>query len=164
MSPTAVPAAGEQQATATVPVGMPAHWWAPGLHLAERLALPGTPAADPGQEPADRARRRVERWRTAYRLDRDGRFERRLAELGIEEADLTALLAEPAQELAGRASLPGWAARAEEVLAAMPPQGELPEGGVPPGGHAGLTLVVAPFARHAVDELAAAVRPKGWTP
>jgi hypothetical protein len=54
---------------------LPAGWWARGLTLAERCALP----ALPGPATTERAERRLARWRQEHRLDESGQFARRLA-------------------------------------------------------------------------------------
>ncbi|MGW0199687.1 hypothetical protein, partial [Nonomuraea sp. NPDC003201] len=55
-------------------------WWAGALTLAERLALTTRPAP----RESDLAERRLARWRAAHRMDEGGRFEARLADLGID--------------------------------------------------------------------------------
>ena len=122
-----------------------AGWWAPGLTLAERCLLPGSPASTP--ETDRRAARRLARWRATHGLAESGQFDRRLAGAGIAEHELTALLAESPASLAARAQQPGWAEPVEAVLAQVPEQGVVPEpiGPEPVAWQGGFSVVVAPF-------------------
>jgi len=80
----------------------PTSWWAGGLRLAER------PLATSGRSSA-----RLARWRSAH--DSAAWFAQRLADAGLDERSLDALLAEPAQELAARTGRPEWAAFVERA-------------------------------------------------
>ncbi|MGC9665107.1 type 2 lanthipeptide synthetase LanM family protein [Planosporangium sp. 12N6] len=97
------------------------YWWAPGLTLAERLAVPPS-----GRFPLPDGR-----------PDGPRRFAARVADLGLDEAHLHRLLREPLPALAARMSRPGWAAAAEELLAAAPYQriDPAPDGGRSGGDH-----------------------------
>lgn len=90
-------------------------WWAYGLALHERLAG-GQPAIGDAQQrlhgsAADVARRvaqarqRLVAWRSAYE---PSDFTRRLAEAGLDETALLALLAESQASLAARVERPAW--------------------------------------------------------
>jgi type 2 lantibiotic biosynthesis protein LanM len=95
------------------------------LTLAERAALPGRPAA-PGD--AEVGRGRLERWRAQPPFDRDDWLARRLAEVGIDEEGLLALLGEPVEALAARVpEVPGWLEELDEAF-------RRPEPGPEPGG------------------------------
>ncbi|WP_431918606.1 type 2 lanthipeptide synthetase LanM family protein [Nonomuraea jabiensis] len=131
------------------------YWWAGALTLAERLALATRPAPREG----GLAERRLARWRAAHRMDEDGRFEARLADLGIDADTLLALLAEPPEELAARASRPAWADTVEAALATASLDGGA-QPAPPEAGEAAFTWdagfgrIVAPFVRNAVDRVA----------
>jgi len=143
------------------PAALPAGWWAPGLTLAERCLLPGSPASTP--ETDQRAVRRLARWRAAHELAESGQFDRRLAAAGIAGHELTALLAESPASLAARARRPGWAELVEAVLAKVPEQGVVPEpvGPEPVAWQRGFLVVVAPFIELGWERLAAAVAAEG---
>ncbi|MFI6039784.1 type 2 lanthipeptide synthetase LanM family protein [Streptomyces sp. NPDC051315] len=96
--------------------GLAPHWWAPALHLRERLAAPGAPAADPFGPAAARLADRV----TA--LGQDEAFRARLAALGVDVPTVAALAAEPAARLAARAEQPVWAEFVERAVASAPPR------------------------------------------
>jgi hypothetical protein len=108
-------------AAAAVPSTFATDWWAGGLTLAERRARPGVPT--PAPDLAERATRRLARWREAHGLGESGLFDRRLAAAGVAEPDLLALLAESRASLAARAARPDWADVAEAALARMPEAG-----------------------------------------
>lgn len=101
-----------------------AGWWAPALALAERhppppdrttaTPCPDTVAADPV---ADRARRRLHAWRDAHGPGDHGRFTARLADLGLTEDEVVALLGEPPAAVAARTGPPSWARFTDDVLA-----------------------------------------------
>jgi class II lanthipeptide synthase len=133
-------------------------WWARGLALAERRAAAGVPT--PAPDAAERAARRLERWREQHRLAESGQFARRLAGAGLTEAELADLLAEAPERLAARASRPEWAGLAEAVIDRMPVPRPLPEpaGPGPVAWEAGFSLVVAPFTEYGYERLAATVR------
>ncbi|HEY3570850.1 MAG TPA: type 2 lanthipeptide synthetase LanM family protein [Thermoanaerobaculia bacterium] len=79
--------------------------FSPALTLEERLRE--RPAS--GGPAGERARKRLERWRTQPPFDRDGFFPRRLAQAGLDEAGLLTLLDEPREALAERfPAAPGW--------------------------------------------------------
>src|SRR3954470_22143062 len=83
--------------TPTPAAQQPTTWWAGGLRLAER------PPA-----PSGRTSARLAKWRSAH--DTAEWFTERLADAGLDEDALGALLAEPPQELAARTGRPEWAA------------------------------------------------------
>ncbi|MFJ5711451.1 type 2 lanthipeptide synthetase LanM family protein [Streptomyces sp. NPDC093105] len=98
--------------------GLAPGWWAPALHLRERLAAPGAPVADRAGAAAARLADRV----TA--LGQDDTFRARLAALGTDLPTAAALVAEPAERLAARAGHPAWAEFVERALASAPPRPE----------------------------------------
>ena len=127
-------------------------WWAGGLTLAERVRLPGGPAEP--TEP-ERAARRLARWHKQHGLAESGQFDRRLADAGLDEARLLALLTELPTELAARSSAPPWAQGAERVVSELAPDRSLPP--PPPDAeqlpHVGFAVVVSPFTLAAADRL-----------
>ncbi|MEE1752953.1 type 2 lanthipeptide synthetase LanM family protein [Streptomyces sp. SP18CS02] len=94
--------------------GLAPGWWAPALHLRERLAAPGAPAAAPSGPAVARLADRV----TA--LGQDEAFRARLAALGADVPTVAALAAEPAARLAARARRPVWAEFVERAVATAP--------------------------------------------
>lgn len=97
-------------------------WWTRGLALHERLA--GRPRPPTGG--AERARRRLAGWRDGYG---PGVFGSWLADAGLDENGLLALLAESPADLAARTHRPAWVGTAERaVRATVSHAGELPEG------------------------------------
>lgn len=137
-------------------------WWAGGLTLAERAALPHRPVAPPDdEEQVERARRRLARWRSGYPVP--DLFVERLSADGLHEPDLLVLLAEKPGELAARAETPGWAHLAEQALAAVgdapaiPPMPADPEA----TSRTGFATLVEPFTRVALTEVDAALRHGG---
>ncbi|GII55393.1 lanthionine synthetase [Planotetraspora thailandica] len=141
-----------------VTVELPAHWWAAGLSLAERLRLPGRPASPEEGERLERARRRLDRWENSYGIGKDGHFARLLAERGLDRDGLLALLAEDPRLLAARATSatarPAWADTVEAVLRGMVP-GQGPAIVTPPDGEvawqAGFLSIVSPFVDFSVS-------------
>ncbi|WP_412539249.1 type 2 lanthipeptide synthetase LanM family protein [Longispora sp. K20-0274] len=107
--------------------------WVSGLSLAERLALSGTPTL--GTPVPDRAARRLDRWRAAHDLATSGQWHRRLAAVGLDEAGVLALLAEPPAALAARAAQPRWAVTVTALLETAP-RADTP-GPAPRAGRAG---------------------------
>lgn len=73
------------------------------LTLAERAALPERPAAG---LPTEAARNRLQRWRSQPPFAREDLFARRLAQDGLDEEALLALLGEPREALARRVPKP----------------------------------------------------------
>ncbi|GAA1274278.1 lanthionine synthetase [Planotetraspora silvatica] len=147
--------------------GLPPHWWAAGLSLAERLRLPGYPVQPAGEERLARAQRRLERWRDSHGLGKDGHFARLLAERDLDTDRLLALLAEDPEDLATRAAAatgrPAWAGIVEAVLEAMPaePDGHRHHHAPQPEGWeglAGFVMIISPFVRFAVKRFDSAVR------
>lgn len=93
-------------------------WWAFGLALHERC-----PGEVPAGDPSDQARARLAAWRSAFGTA--GLFTRRLADAGLDEATLLALLTESPASLAARVSRPGWVDVVERaVQRAVPPEEE----------------------------------------
>src|SRR3954468_162960 len=90
--------------TPTPAAQQPTTWWAGGLRLAER------PPA-----PSGRTSARLAKWRSAH--DTAEWLAERLADAGLDEDALGALLAEPPQELAARTGRPEWAAFVERATA-----------------------------------------------
>ncbi|MFF2775400.1 type 2 lanthipeptide synthetase LanM family protein [Streptomyces sp. NPDC058052] len=95
--------------------GLAPGWWAPALHLRERLAAPGAPAPEPSGPAAARLADRVND------LGQDEAFRARLAALGADAPTVAALVAEPAARLAARAERPVWAEFVERAVASAPP-------------------------------------------
>lgn len=83
--------------------GLSPHWWARGLALHERVAesLPAHPATSDADD-------YLAGWRNRYGLDGAGLFARRLADTGMTEDLLLALVTEPAADLAARVARPDW--------------------------------------------------------
>ncbi|MFF8835264.1 type 2 lanthipeptide synthetase LanM family protein [Streptomyces sp. NPDC015130] len=94
--------------------GLAPGWWAPALHLRERLAAPGSPTGALSRRAAERLADRV----TA--LGQDEAFLARLAELGVDVPTVAALAAEPSARLAARTARPAWAEFVERAVAAAP--------------------------------------------
>jgi hypothetical protein len=88
-------------------------WWARALTLAERRTLPDPPEGRRSDSPA---RERLALWRAE-----SGQFDRRLAELELEESDLAALLIEDPARLASRAAKPRWAHLVERLTKTAAP-------------------------------------------
>lgn len=90
-------------------MAVPASSWSAALNLAERQAAAGSPAAPPSPAARERAARRLARWRAlpsfAAPAGGEDRFARRLASVGLSEADLLAHLASPLENPGVR---PGW--------------------------------------------------------
>lgn len=86
--------------------------WYRALTLTERLTRPGQAAgrrAPARRDLAERAARRLGRWRSQPAFAEEGAFARRLATAGLTEETLQALLAEPAEVLRDRlATEPEW--------------------------------------------------------
>ncbi|MFB7665885.1 type 2 lanthipeptide synthetase LanM family protein [Kitasatospora sp. NPDC056138] len=155
-------------------------WWVGGLSLADRLAAPCPPLgadspdavpdhapdiasgaapgpasdAAPVSAPGAGPDRRLQEWRQDYSGPHTGLFAARLADAGLDEAGLRALLAEPAAALAERAGEPAWAGYVREALAAAPEEGRPPGPG--PTWAAGFAAVLAPFTETAARRLTAA--------
>ncbi|MDT0615230.1 type 2 lanthipeptide synthetase LanM family protein [Streptomyces lancefieldiae] len=104
-------------------------WWAPALHLRERLAAPGAPAARPSGPAMARLTERM----TA--LGQDEAFRARLAALGTDLPTVAALAAEPRERLAARTERPVWAQFVERAVASAPLR-PLPGVGYAPDGAA----------------------------
>lgn len=132
------------------------NWWVRGLCLTERAACAGSALPAPaGTDLADRAGRRLERWRTAYPELTDDVFAGLPQTIGVTAREAHDLLAEPYDRLHQRAGKPDWATRTEQVVAAM--SGE-PEPFVPASWHAGFDAIVAPFVDDAARRWSASER------
>ncbi|MQS11205.1 type 2 lantipeptide synthetase LanM [Streptomyces kaniharaensis] len=103
----------------------------------------------PGPESAERAARKLDRWRAQAPFDRDGWFERRLAADGLDPDALRALLAEHPDALADRLGPAPWAERLAAAFAEPAPI-DVPE------DHA-FARIVAPLLADARDRLAAGI-------
>jgi type 2 lantibiotic biosynthesis protein LanM len=146
------------RSTADAAAALGPSWWAPGLTLVERRELADAPpgAGEPGT--AAKGERRLARWRNEHRLAESGQFERRLADVELDEDGLLALLTEPPDALAARAAKPRWAGDVERVVGGLDPQRALPEPPADDGlAHAGFVTVVSPFTLAAVERLDAAL-------
>jgi type 2 lantibiotic biosynthesis protein LanM len=111
--------AGDTSASAALDDG----WWAPALALHERTGV----VDQLGDPPDGSARTRFDRWRDRYGPQGGQAFRQRLAAVGLDEAGLLRLLAEPPVALAARTSRPRWARVVDEALrAAVPPPADAP--------------------------------------
>ncbi|MEH1016379.1 type 2 lanthipeptide synthetase LanM family protein [Micromonospora sp. CPCC 206060] len=163
MTPTAARTPGGVH-TGEMPVDP--HWWAGGLALHERLpnpddshapsSIPPAPArpdnsdSDPAHvavnDPADRAGQRLAQWRAEH----GPALARRLADLGLTETGLLALLAEKRSGLAARAARPPWAETVEEALRTAAPADPPPPSA---DWRAAFAVPLQPFVDAAVDRL-----------
>jgi len=133
--------------------------FAAALTLEERAALRERPA--PATPVGERARKKLERWRTQPPFDRDGFFPRRLSRDGLDEAGLLALLDEPPAALAGRVERdgisPAWLRELEEAFRLASPGAPLPFSvEALKEAEVRLTALAAPFIQQAERRLAAA--------
>jgi type 2 lantibiotic biosynthesis protein LanM len=132
--------------------------WPLALSLAERMAASSGPGAGAaGGESQERAVRRLKRWRAALGEQGAAAFAALSDALPGGEAQLTALLGETPEDLARRAGpVPPWAQwlRAAIVQDSLRPAGG-PEREIVAKSYwvRGFSRVVAPFTRHAVEEL-----------
>jgi type 2 lantibiotic biosynthesis protein LanM len=115
-------------------------WWAPGLSLADRAALPTADHAVADHAPADHGAERLVAWRQRYASNAE--FVHRLADTGLDEAALAALLAETPRALAARAGKPAWASFAEQAAGRAP---GVPAGLAGQGGGSGPAAFAAPL-------------------
>jgi type 2 lantibiotic biosynthesis protein LanM len=125
----------------------PQTWWVGGVALAERLPPPPTPAGT-----ADPART----WQSAY--SSPALLRTRLADIGLDEEGLRALLVEEPAALAGRIGRPAWVATVEDALARAPLDPPLPAVG---SWSAGFAAVLAPFTEAAAERLLMAIGRRG---
>lgn len=127
-------------------------WWARAMRLEERCAA-GVPGAEPApdEDLTAIAEIRMERWRTAFAHLAPEAFSLQLAEYGCTPDGLRRLLAEPAEDLAGRVPKPGWA-DAVERLAADLAGGPSPdaEPGPEVSWQQGLVRILDPFVRESL--------------
>ncbi|WP_232246784.1 type 2 lanthipeptide synthetase LanM family protein [Kitasatospora mediocidica] len=137
--------------------GMPP-WWSRGVALAERLGCPTTARPDDLPAGQRRADRRLQRWREDFAAE-EGLFKARLAEDGLTEDGLRALLDEDPAALAARIDRPGWARTADRVLAATPER--LTPAATCGSWDEGFAAVLAPFTEEAADRLVVAARRAG---
>src|SRR3954471_21644333 len=79
--------------------------WLKALDLEERGRIQGDTAA---AGDAERARRRLARWKAQEPFAGNGLFGQRLSRAGLQERDLLALLTEPEEALAERVAQPSW--------------------------------------------------------
>lgn len=121
--------------------------WYRALHLAERTQALRASQGRTSEVDGERAERRLARWRSQKGFAVAGRFERRLAAEGVEEAELRQLLGESSEGLAARhPEPPPWLRRVLEALAE--PGDEATE--LPPED---FTWLVAPLVRAARTRL-----------
>ncbi|MFJ2959808.1 type 2 lanthipeptide synthetase LanM [Streptomyces sp. NPDC087270] len=125
----------------------PQTWWTGGVALAERLPPPPISAGTPSL---------AESWRSDY--SSPALLRARLADRGLDEDGLRALLAEEPAALAGRIERPGWVGTVEDALACAPLDPPLPAGG---SWSAGFATVLAPFTETAATRLLRAVERYG---
>lgn len=92
-------------------------WWAYGLALHERM-----PGDVPATDPSDQALRRLAAWRAGF--GGTGLFTRRLADAGLDEATLAALLTESPKSLAARVPRPAWVDVVERAVRGAAPPAE----------------------------------------
>ncbi|GAB2702922.1 type 2 lanthipeptide synthetase LanM family protein [Kitasatospora kifunensis] len=129
-----------------------------GMALTERLCG-GPPSGQNGGSPgpAERANRRLSRWRADFA--QPGLFAARLGAVGLDEPGLCALLAEAPEALAARLERPAWAEAVERVLAAAPAR---LRGGPPEfTWDEGFSTILAPFTDEATDRLIGAADEAG---
>lgn len=124
------------------------HWWAGGLGLRERVPDLRRSAAQP-----DTAR--LDRWRARYGTDGAARFADRLADLGLDEHDLSVLLAESSPDLAARVPRPAWADLVESAVSRAGPPRCPP---VDADWRAAFAVPLRPFLEIAADELVSSAR------
>ncbi|MFC5286548.1 type 2 lanthipeptide synthetase LanM family protein [Actinokineospora guangxiensis] len=118
-------------------------WWAGALALAERL-----PAPAPGEDAAARAR--LDRWRAVC----GGGLAGRLADTGLDETALLALLAEPRTRLAARTARPDWAETVDTAVAGAP--AESAPLALPADPAAAFAVPLRPFIDTAAERVASA--------
>ena len=124
-------------------VGLDPTWWVRGLDLTGRAGADAPARAEPdGGLPG----RRLARWRALHGTGTDW-FAVRLADAGLDEAGLLALLAEAPDDLAARRTRPAWAAFVESAVAAA----DEPAIGSGLTWLDGFGTVLAPFVRAATD-------------
>ncbi|MBB5825958.1 type 2 lanthipeptide synthetase LanM family protein [Micromonospora carbonacea] len=141
-------AAGDLPAT-----GPDGSWWAPALALHERIHGIGQ-LRDSADEVACA---RFDRWRGRYGPQGEAAFQRRLADLGIDQAVVLRLLGEPPAVLAARAERPRWARAVEEALrSAVPPAADVP---VPTRWEDAFAWSVQPLVTATVRQLARRLPP-----
>jgi type 2 lantibiotic biosynthesis protein LanM len=134
--------------------------FASALTLEERTALRDRPV--PGTPAGERARKRLERWRSQAPFDRDGFFPRRLAGDGLDETGLLVLLGETPEALAARVDhggqggeIPDWLREMDEAFRLASPGAPLPFPLDEP--EARLLALASPLVQQAERRLAAAV-------
>ncbi|WP_246278281.1 type 2 lanthipeptide synthetase LanM family protein [Phytohabitans rumicis] len=138
---------GSSTTPAATPPAAVEGWWAAALALGERLAagVPELASADPDVDA------RIEAWRGTCDGAGAGQFTLRLADAGIDESGLRALLAEPASHLGARASRPSWVRVVEGALGISP----LPVVDAEARGSDVFAGVVHPFVEEIRRQLAA---------
>ncbi|MBV6695777.1 type 2 lantipeptide synthetase LanM family protein [Kitasatospora aureofaciens] len=114
----------------------------------------GTHPGPESAERAERAGRKLDRWRAQTPFDRDGWFERRLAADGLDPDALRALLAEHPDALADRLGPAPWAERLAAVFATASSHRQAPLD--LPEDHA-FARLVAPLLADARDRLCAGI-------
>ncbi|GIJ29894.1 hypothetical protein Vqi01_50560 [Micromonospora qiuiae] len=104
---------------APAPDGLDDGWWVPALALHERAH--GVDQVTERRDGTSRAR--FDRWRERYGPRGGPAFRWRLSDVGLDEAGLLRLLAEPSAALAARVARPDWVGMVEAAIrsAAVPP-------------------------------------------
>jgi type 2 lantibiotic biosynthesis protein LanM len=130
--------------------------WYRALALTERLALlhEGPETARVLVIDADRAGRRLRRWRDQAPFPKDGWFARRLAVDGLDEDDLRRLLGEPAEAVRDRSPTPpGWLIELDQAFSRpVSAPGSLPET-AKEHDLAGFLGVIEPLIERGLDRL-----------
>lgn len=135
--------------------------WYRAATLAERVRAvqPFPPAVPNGRVPSDRARRRLQRWRSQPAFPTDDRFAQRLAADGLTEEGLLDLLDEPPERLRERLpEPPAWLNTLAQALG-RPGTSVLSPSALPAGQETMQFLhLVEPLLAQGLDRLRAGVR------
>ncbi|MFI9275586.1 type 2 lanthipeptide synthetase LanM [Kitasatospora sp. NPDC052896] len=126
----------------------PGLWWVRGLTLADRLHP--APTRDAAGELTVR---RLRHWRADFADEAEGLFAARLAEVGLDEDGLRALLGEGPAALAARVPEPAWVATVRGALAAAPVTGTART----TSWDEGFAVILEPFTELAAARLAESV-------
>lgn len=108
-----------QRRTGT-PSGAGGPWWAMARTLVERVRAAGSGDPTGAAPPSETARLRLQQWRTAHGLAATGQFAVRLANLGVTEGQLLAMLDRPTWPAIDVADSPEWVQFVERALALAP--------------------------------------------
>ncbi|MEU6075481.1 type 2 lanthipeptide synthetase LanM family protein [Micromonospora sp. NPDC047074] len=139
--------------SAAVSVVLDDGWWAPALALHERAR-----GLDRVDQPGDAtSRARLNRWRDRFGPYGEETFKQRLSGIGLDEAGLLRLLAEPPAALAARTTRPHWARTVEEALrSASPPPADT---AVPARWQKAFAWPLRPLVAAMVEQIGARLAP-----